>query len=51
MIDWREMCIKLFNRCYAVSYPTMCLYCGMWEECEKERTIDKAKVVTEEHED
>lgn len=41
MAKRKKMCKALFNRCRAVGSAggTMCLFCGMRDECEAEHTI------------
>jgi len=31
----------LFNRCFALTGPTMCTFCGIRESCEKNRSVGK----------
>lgn len=35
----KDVCRILFNRCRAINYGAMCIWCGLREQCEKEHSI------------
>jgi len=36
-----ELLRVLFNRCFALTGPAMCVFCGIKSSCEKHRTVGK----------